>query len=90
MHDIFGVFGPVLDFPRVLPQIVLVPQFVGEKTADFPRLLSLQSCPCVTMSNLMSIYLIYCYQFVGLTCENICNGTIITWHWSVGAKKTNE
>ena len=36
MHDIFGVFGPVLDFPRVLPQIVLVPQFVGEKTADFP------------------------------------------------------
>ena len=43
MHDIFGVFGPVLDFPRVLPQIVLAPQFVGEKTADFPRSLSLKS-----------------------------------------------
>ena len=46
MIDIFGVFRPVLlDFPTMLPQKILFPQFVGEKTAhwDFlPKFLSLQ------------------------------------------------
>ena len=42
MNDIFGVFRPViLDFPTMLPQKILFPQFVGEKTADFPTTLSL-------------------------------------------------
>ena len=44
MNDILGVFRPVfLDFPRMLPHNVLIPQFVGEKTADFSITLSLQS-----------------------------------------------
>jgi hypothetical protein len=43
MNDILGVFRPVfLDFPTMLPHNVLIPQFVGGKTADFPTTLSLQ------------------------------------------------
>ena len=41
----------------------------------------------LTMSNSISIYLIYCSQFVDLTCKNIMERMIT---FVIGAKKTNE